>query len=506
MTHPSAPSAPDFDVLIVGTGFSGLGMAIRLLQEGRRSFVILERAGDVGGTWRDNRYPGCACDVPSHLYSFSFEPNPRWSRMFAPQAEILAYLRHCADKYRLRPHIRFNAEVVRADFDEPAGTWRVQTQRGDVLTARHLVFGVGALSRPAYPQIPGLSRFAGKAFHSAAWDDGYDLRGRRVAVIGTGASAVQFVPQIAPRVAHLDLYQRTPPWILPKPDRAVTAREQRLFARLPTLQRLYRYGIYWFMELRGFGFTVNPKILELAAGLCKRHIRRQIADPALRDKVTPAYTPGCKRILISGDYYPALGRPNVDLVTDAITEITPTGVVTRDAAGQRTERPADALIYGTGFRVSDMLTPVRVTGRGGRDLNTAWQGGIEAYLGTTVAGFPNLFLLMGPNTGLGHSSMIFMIEAQIDYALGCMRAVEASGARALDVRPGAQAAFNRALQPRLRRAVWASGCKSWYLDEAGRNATLWPGFTFEFWARTRRVDRADYALLPQADPDTDEFA
>jgi cation diffusion facilitator CzcD-associated flavoprotein CzcO len=481
------------EVAIVGTGFSGLGMAIRLLEAGERSFVVLEKADEVGGTWRENHYPGCACDVPSHLYSFSFEPNPRWSRMFAPQAEILAYLKHCADKYGVRPHIRFGAEVVRAEYDERRALWRVQTRKGDSLTARHLVFGVGALSRPLYPKITGIERFQGKAFHSAEWDHGYDLRGKTVGVVGTGASAIQFVPQIVPNVGKLHLFQRTPPWILPKPDRPMRDFEQKLFARAPLAQRLFRYGIYWAMEARAFGFTVDPRVMKVAAAMGKRHIRAQIRDERLRALVTPTYTPGCKRILMADDYYPALAQPHVEVVPEAIAALTERAVITRDGKA----RSVDALIFGTGFRVADLLTPMKVYGRGGVELNEIWKnGGVSAYLGTTISGFPNLYTLMGPNTGLGHNSMVFMIEAQIHYVMQCMRALSARGARAADVRPRAQASFNARLEPRLQRAVWASGCDSWYLDENGKNSTLWPGFTFEFWLRTRRMKEEDHLFDP----------
>lgn len=484
------------EAVIVGTGFSGLGAAIRLKQQGGRSFVILERADEVGGTWRENHYPGCACDVPSHLYSFSFEPNPRWSRMFAPQREILEYLKHCADKYGLRPHIRFRSEVVRADFDEASGTWRTETASGAVYRARYVFLGIGALSRPARPDLPGLARFTGRTFHSAEWDHGYPLAGKRVAVIGTGASAIQIVPQIAPVVGRLALYQRTPPWIVPKPDRAISAREQELLRAVPLLQRLHRSWIYWMMELRGIGFTVDPRIMRGVEALGRYFIRRQIADPVLRAKVTPTYTAGCKRILIANDYYPALTRPNVEVITDPIREVTERGITTADG----TVRELDAILFATGFRVSDLLTPLVIRGRGGVELNAAWRQGASAYLGTTMAGFPNLFMLMGPNTGLGHSSMIFMIEAQIDHALRAIRAVEDRGAHFADVRPDAQSAFNDRLQRRLRRGVWASGCKSWYLDEHGNNRTLWPGFTFEFWLRTRRLHAADYVFSAAPTP------
>lgn len=493
------------DVAIVGSGFSGLGMGIQLKLAGRDDFVILEKADGVGGTWRENRYPGCACDVPSHLYSFSFEQNPDWTRAFAPQPEILAYLERCADKYGLLPHLRFGAEVVRAVFDEDAangtGCWRVALRDGRrghrELWARHLVMGVGALHRPAIPRFADAERFRGRAFHSAEWPADVDLDGKRVAVIGTGASAIQIVPQLAPRVARLHLYQRTPPWVLPRPDRAMSRIERRLFRALPPLQRLYRYGIYALMELRAYGFTVDPRVLRLAALLGRRHLRRQIADEALREKLTPHYLPGCKRILMANDYYPALTRPHVEVVSEPIVRFTERGIVSTTEHGREprgeVEREVDAIIYGTGFQVTEMFTHLEVRGRGGVELNELWRReGIEAYLGTTVAGFPNLYLLMGPNTGLGHNSMVFMIEAQVRYVLSCIRAQEQRGARWADVLPAVQRGYNESLVPRLARSVWASGCHSWYLDGRGRNPTAWPGFTVEYWWRTRRVRPEDY--------------
>ncbi|KWX02931.1 Cyclohexanone monooxygenase [Carbonactinospora thermoautotrophica] len=482
--------AGDPAVVIVGAGFAGLGMAIQLKRAGVEGFVVLEKADEVGGTWRDNRYPGCACDVQSHLYSYSFEPNPAWSRMFAEQQEIWDYLKHCAEKYRITPHIRFGTELVGAEYDDATGTWRVRTNRG-AITTRALVLATGPLHQPAYPDIPGIDRFRGKAFHSAEWDHGYDLAGKRVAVIGTGASAIQFVPRIAPRVDRLHLFQRTPPWILPKPDRSISPLEQRLFRAVPALQRLYRSAIYWTLEARILGFTVHPRLMKLAEAVARQHLRRQVPDPELRRKLTPDYTIGCKRILISNDYYPALTRPNVELVTDGIAEIREHAVVTRDGV----ERPVDAIIYGTGFHVIDAFDHLDIVGRDGLKLREAWSGGVEAYLGVTVAGFPNLFFLLGPNSGLGHSSMVFMIEAQVRYVLQALRPLLRGDARAVDVRADVQATFNQRLQARLREAVWGiGGCRSWYLDENGVNRALWPGSTAEYWLRTRRLKPAEYRI------------
>lgn len=482
------------DVIIVGTGFSGLGAAIRLKQEGRRSFVVLESKGDVGGTWRDNHYPGCACDVPSHLYSFSFEPNPNWSRMFAPQQEILQYLKHCADKYGVRPHLRFNAEVVLAEFIAKDGCWRLETRGGDVYRGRNLILGIGPLSRPALPEIPGLERFRGRSFHSAEWDHGYPLEGKRVAVIGTGASAIQIIPQLAKEVGHLTVYQRTPPWIMPKPDYAFSERAKRIFTRSPLIARLFRSFIYCRMELQGLGFTVEPRLQPAIGALGRWWIKKQVRDPVLREQLTPKYTPGCKRILIANNYYPALQQPNVEVIPCGVREVTERGLVSEDGI----EREFDAIVYATGFRLSDLLTPLQVRGLGGADLNESWRAGASAYLGTTIAGFPNLFILMGPNTGLGHSSMIFMMEAQLDYVMSCIRAAEERGAAYADLQPGVQSAFNDRIQRRLQKKVWSSGCKSWYVDETGQNRTIWPGPTFEFWLRTRKVKPQDYSFVPPA--------
>lgn len=484
-------TTPDYDVAIIGTGFSGLGMAIRLKQQGDENFIIFERNDDVGGTWYMNHYPGCACDVQSHLYSFSFEPNPNWSRMFSPQAEIQAYLARCADKYRLRDKTRFNSNVEKMHFDEGTGLWTIRPEGGKPVTARFVVCGLGPLTRPSFPDIPGLDSFEGKAFHSQHWDHDHDLRGKRVAVIGTGASAIQFVPQIAPEVQQLDLYQRTPPWIIPKPDRRISGIEKRLFRLIPGLQRAWRRAIYWSLESRVLAFVITPKLMKAFQMVGQWHIRRNIRDPELRRKVTPDYTIGCKRVLISDDYYPALDRDNVDVITSGIREIRPRGVVTEDGV----EHPCDTLIFGTGFQATEPLPRNMVFGRGGRDILDAWRDGIEAYKGTTVSGFPNLFILTGPNTGLGHSSMVFMIESQIQYVLDALSILRREGLKFVDADAEVQREYNEALQARMAGTVWETGgCRSWYMDENGKNVSLWPGFTWQFRLQTRRFDTAAYEL------------
>jgi len=476
----------------VGTGFGGIGMGIALKQAGYDDFIILDKEDDLGGTWRDNQYPGCACDVPSPLYSYSFEPNPDWSRLFAPQREIWAYLRGCARKYGLEAHIRYGSVVEQMHWDEDERRWDVQTVEHGELGSwrpRAVVSAAGALHLPAYPDIPGAERFAGTSFHSARWDQSCDLAGKRVAVIGTGASAIQFVPEIAKQAAQLTVFQRTPPWIHPRPDAPIPARMRTAFRKAPVAARALRDAIYLGLEARAMGFAISPKLMAPLEVVARRHLASQVTDPALRAQLTPDYTIGCKRILLSSDYYPALQRPNVSLVTEGITGITEAGVTTADGE----EHKADVIIYATGFKVIESVTSLNVTGRDGRKLRAE---NLEAYRGITAAGFPNLFLLLGPNTALGHTSVVFMIETQIQHVLSCLRLIARDKADAIEVVESAQRRYNDALQRRLRRAVWSEGgCRSWYLDADGVNRTLWPGFTFEYWARTRRARPGDYAML-----------
>ena len=486
-----SPKDPRRHVLIIGSGFGGLGMAIKLREQGFDSFTVLERAADVGGTWRDNTYPGAACDIQSHVYSFSFEQNPKWSRMYAPQAEILAYLEHCADKYGVRAHIRFNSEVVSAVWSERASLWEVRTKDGATLHARAIVSATGGLSRPALPDIPGIKTFGGKIFHTAQWDHDYDLAGKRVGVIGTGASAIQIVPELARTAKELTVFQRTPPWIVPKADREIGTAERHLYARFPILQNVYRRVLFATLDVRGVGFVLNKKILAYAERLATNHLRSQVKDLALRDKLTPHYRMGCKRVLISNDYYPAIQRPNVTLETSAIASVSPRGVVLADS---RTVE-LDAIVLGTGFHAADSIAPFRVVGRGGVVLNEAWKEGAEAYLGTAITGFPNLFLIVGPNTGLGHNSMVYMIESHIAYIAAGLDALFAQNIASVDVRPEKQRAYNDEIHPRLERAVWGTGgCSSWYRAQNGRNTTLWPGFATEFRLRLRRFDLDSYRV------------
>ncbi len=490
MAYDAGKPNENQQILIIGSGFAGLCMAIKLREQGIEDFQILERSDDVGGTWRDNHYPGCACDVQSHLYSFSFEPNPEWTRMFARQPEIKAYLEKCAAKYDLRCHIVFGANVQNARYDETTATWMVKTADGRSFSGRVLVSGMGGLSNPAMPNVKGLNSFKGKAFHSAHWDHSYDLSDKRVAVIGTGASAIQFVPQIQKAAKRVDLYQRTAPWIMPKPDREIGPRERRLYKALPALQNAYRTAIYWMLESRVLGFAVNPKLMTMVEGIARGHIKKQIKDPALRAKVTPDYTIGCKRILISNDYYPALAQANVEVITNDIVEVRANSVI--DSAGN--ERKVDAIIYGTGFKAQDPMPRGTVFGTGGVDLLDAWKTGPEAYLGLSVAGFPNFFMLVGPNTGLGHNSMVFMIESQVAYVMDALKTMRKQKLRAVDVKPDTQVTFNKGIQGQLSKTVWTSGCKSWYVDANGKNTTLWPGFTFIYRGKTRRFPATAYRL------------
>lgn len=478
------------DVLIIGSGFSGLGMASALQREGKRRYLVLEKAASVGGTWRENRYPGCACDVPSHLYSFSFAQNPGWTRDFAPQGEILAYLERVATDEGLRPHLRFNVEVTEAHFDEAAGGWSVKTGAGEVHRARHLVLGVGGLHHPKFPEVPGRERFRGLQLHSAQWDPAVSLEGKHVAVIGTGASAIQLVPALARVVKQLTVLQRTPAWVLPRHDGPIAPAWRWLYRLAPWLMTLRRARLYARLESRAVGFTKWPVLLRAAEWLGRRHLRAQVKDPKLQDRLTPRYAAGCKRILLADDYYPAFNRPNVTLESGAVREVTERGVVTADGR----EVACDALAWCTGFEVTAPLKHLRVHGRGGLELGAAWQQGMHAYRGTTIPGFPNLFMFTGPNTGLGHNSMVHIIESQVQFVLAHLRALDAAGKTVIEVTESADRAWNDALARRLPRTVWASGCASWYLDEHGRNVTLWPGSTLEFRRLTRAVDPGDVKL------------
>lgn len=477
-----------YDVIIVGSGFAGLCMAVRLKQAGIDNFIILEREKAFGGTWQANSYPGCAVDVPSHLYSFSFAQNARWTRRFARQDELLAYTRAIVRDFGLAAHLRVDTALEGATFDEDGGIWQVRTSAG-AFTSKCVVGATGSLNRPAIPKLAGLADFAGTVFHSSRWEHGVALRGKRVAVVGTGASAVQFVPEIVDQVARLDLYQRTAPWVLARPDRAIGKTEMRLLAAWPALQWLYRGLVYVHYESRALWYVHFPRVLGAAQMMARRHLHKQVANPALRAKLTPDYALGCKRVLLMNTYYPALTRANVDVITDPIAQVRAHSIVTASGA----EREVDVIVFGTGFDVEHTLGAVQVRGRGGKLL---FVDDKEGYKGCAVAGFPNYFTITGPNTGLGHNSMIYMIESGVNYVRDAISTILKEQLHSVDVKEDVQRAFNDKLQRRMKGTVWSSGCRSWYLDRDGRNFTLWPGFTFSYRRITRRFDIENYVVKP----------
>ncbi len=485
------------ETVIVGSGFAGLCTAIKLDEAGRHDYLVVERDSEVGGTWHANSYPDCACDVPSHLYSFSFAPNPDWRHAFSRQPQILDYLRRVARDHGLTPKIRLNTAMTGAAWDEIERRWVIETSAG-TMTADRLVLATGGLSEPSVPDLPGLARFTGTTFHSATWDHDHDLAGERVAVIGTGASAIQFVPHVQRHAGRLSVFQRTAPWVLPRRDREYRAIERRLNRLVPGLQRAIRARMYALREMWLIGFVVSPSLLKLGERVALRHLAKQVPDPQLRAKLTPNFRLGCKRVLLSNDYYPALSQPNVEVVTDRLVEVRSRAIVTESADGTRSEHPVDTIIFGTGFHVTDPPSASRVRGRDGRTLAEHWaEGGMSALHGMAIAGFPNLFMLVGPNTGLGHNSIVLMIEAQVRYLLDLLSQLDANGLAAAEPTVAAQTGYNDRLQRKLERTVWnAGGCQSWYLDANGRNTTLWPTFTFEFMRQLRHADLADYEVQP----------
>ncbi len=477
-------------VLIVGTGFGGLGTAIELIRAGVRDIVILEKGDDIGGVWRENTYPGAGCDIPSPYYSFSFEPNPLWPMRFSLRADIQDYMRRVADKYGITPLIRFNTEVTTAAFDEDRRLWRVETSTGAVYQASVFIPAVGQLSRPSLPAIPGRDSFAGTSFHSAQWDHDYDLAGKRVAVIGTGASAIQFVPRIQPKVAHLTVFQRSAPYIVPKPDQVYRRWQQNLYRRVPASQLAERAFVWGLCEFATVGLKGNTAITKIVDWTARAMRARQIKDPGLRAKLTPDYPAGCKRVLFASNYYPALAASNVDVETGAITEITRSGVRTADGV----EHEVDAIIYGTGFTTTEFLGPMKVQGLAGRDLREAWSSGARAYLGMTVPGFPNMFLVYGPNTNLGCGSIIYMLERQARYIRQAVQHLAATRSSYVDVRQDVADRFDTEVQHRLARSVW-SMCGSWYRDTRGRIATNWPGLVSEYHRRTKVLEVNDFRVV-----------
>ncbi len=496
-----AAALPDrVAVLIVGAGFGGLGCAVKLAASGEQDFLCIDRGSEVGGTWRDNTYPGATCDVPSQLYSFSFALNPDWSRSFSPQPEIQDYLRTVARDSGVLDRFRFGVEFLAARWDEACALWRIETSAGPV-AANLLVSAAGALSEPKLADLAGLADFDGAVFHSARWDHSQPLTGKRVAVIGTGASAIQLVPAIAGQVASLDVYQRTAPWVLPRHDRRYRRLERLAMRRVPGLQRLLRALTYLAREATVPMFIALPRLGSVVSRSALANIDRAIADPVLRAKVRPHFALGCKRVLISSDWYPALARENVELVTEPISHLTRGGVVTADG----TERPADVLIVATGFQATEQPIAGLITGTAGRTLAQVWaERGVQGYKGSTVHGFPNLFLIVGPNTGLGHSSMVLQIESQVAYLVDAWRRMRRHGLAAVEADATAEQAWNADLQRRMRRTVWSTGgCRSWYLDACGRNVALWPRTTYTFRRLTSRFDLDAYRQTPVAGASAD---
>ncbi|SDC45525.1 flavin-containing monooxygenase [Ruegeria marina] len=481
------------DMLIVGAGFSGLIMAMEARRRGLSQIDILEKADDIGGTWRENTYPGVACDVPSHLYSMASHPNPEWTTAYASGWEIQDYLQGVARDENLYDLCHFGQTLHAARWD---GTrWQVETTEGSHWSARFLVSAIGALHVPNIPAIPGTDSFPGPAFHSARWDHNVDLAGQRVAVVGTGASAVQFVPEIAPRAGRITIFQRTPPYVLPRPDGPIAPWVRRLYARLPLLPRLRRALIYALFELRHAVFRGKPKAVDFAVRMWRRALTDAISDPQEQAILTPPYRIGCKRILSSNDWYPTLARDNVEVIPHGVERIEGGTLIAAD--GTRVE--ADVLIWGTGFHVTDAAERLDITGPDGLTIRQAWADGMSAHLGTAVAGFPNFFILLGPHTGLGHNSVVLMIEAQVEHIGRLLQAMQDSDLATITPKPQAQAAFEAEMQERLTDSVWqAGGCTSWYQDNKGRNTTLWPGTVGEYRKRMAGAGLEQYLTSPSS--------
>lgn len=482
-----------FPIIIIGCGFGGIGMGIKLKEAGIHSFTIFERADEVGGTWRDNTYPGCACDVPSYVYSFSFEPNPNWSNIFGHQPEIQQYLLDCVAKHQLRSHIRFNTAVVKAEFDEEKGLWTLTTDSGETHQARMVVSAVGGLTDPALPEIEGIEDFKGEMFHTARWNKNYDYHNKRVAVIGTGCSAVQVIPSIQPKVAHLDVFQRTAAWVMPRHDFSIGHQFKSYLARFPQLQSAIRGMLYWGSEALAPFLILDSKWLSKPfEALAYRNLKKHVKDPELRDKLTPHFQFGCKRMIVSDDYYPALTKDNVSLITSPIERVTAEGIITQDGEHHQ----LDCIILATGFDLSLAASPFEIYGRHGRALNEDWAAdGAYAYKGVSIAGYPNWFSIMGPNTGPGHTSVLIYTEAQINYIMQAIDSLKEHKLKYVDVRQDVMDEYNIGLQKRMKHTVWTSGsCVSWYLNADGTNHALYPGFAAEYCHRLKQFKLHEYQV------------
>ncbi len=479
------------DALIVGAGMSGILAAIKLKEAGFGNILIVDKAASLGGTWWDNRYPGCACDVPSHFYSYSFAPNPDWSSIFPRQEEILAYFEKIADTYALRPLMRFNTELASADFDAGTNCWNITAKGGERLQSRLLFFATGQLSRPLMPVYPGMESFTGRIFHSARWDHDHDLTGKKVAVIGTGPTAAQFVPEIVGKVDKLVVFQRTANWFFSRNDKPYSSFAKGMFRNVPGAMRLHRLMIYTALESRWPAFKQGSFMAKYLTGQLKKLLAEAVPDPALRAKLTPDYPVGCKRIIIADDFLPALQKPNVHLETSGISSVTENAIIDKDG----TRHDVDTIIYGTGFEATDFLVPIRVTGTSGQELSQVWKNGAEAYQGATVAGFPNMFILYGPNTNLGHNSIIFMVENQMKHVMALVKAMRARNLKAIDVKADVMTAYNVWLQNQLTTSVWNAGCRSWYINGSGKITQNWPSSTFSWWRRMRKTNLADFQLI-----------
>lgn len=478
-------------VLIIGAGFAGLGSAIRLRQAGIDDIVILERGSEVGGTWRDNQYPGAACDIPSNLYSYSFAQNPDWSRSFSGAPEILGYIHHLVQEFKLQPLIRFGHNVTGLSFDEASGLWTASVTGGDDVQARSVVMAQGPLSNSSWPKIAGLETFEGHKIHSARWDHDYDFSGKRVAVVGTGASAIQIIPELVKKAEFVKVFQRTPAWVFPRPDYATPDWNKALFRKVPAAQTALRRALYWTHESMALSVIWNSPLTAVGERLALAHLKNQVKDSWMRRQLTPNFRLGCKRVLISNDYYPALQAPNCKLITWPIVRIAPQGIRTVEGI----EHQFDCIVFATGFDVSKSGAPFPVTGVGGRELGQEWSRGAQAFKSISVSGYPNLFLTFGPNSGPGHNSALVYMESQIDYLVQGVKAILDGKLKTLDVKPQVQKRYNIEIQKRLGRTNWNSGCKSWYLTEDGYNATMYPGFATQY-ARQMRLELKDYEATP----------